>query len=107
MSVDAAAPTAPLPLLEPGTIAASPWWRHHRVRLALRYLLLTFLALIVLFPVYITVVNSLLRPDLIAARPPTLFPTHPLWGTYSDAWSSGHLGRYLVNSFVVTAIVVT
>ena len=36
-----------------------------------RYALLSLLAFIVIFPLYITVVNSLLRPDQIAARPPT------------------------------------
>ncbi len=71
-----------------------------------RYLLLTMLALIVLFPVYITVVNSLLRPDIIAHRPPTLFPVHPRWNVYSQAWNEGHLGRYLLNSFIVTALIV-
>jgi sn-glycerol 3-phosphate transport system permease protein len=77
-----------------------------RVRLLGRYLLLSVLAVIVLFPIYITVVNSLLRPAQIASQPPTFFPTHPIFSTYSDAWSSGHLGHYLFNSFVVTIIIV-
>jgi sn-glycerol 3-phosphate transport system permease protein len=72
---------------------------------ALRYLLLTVLAVVVLFPLYMTVVNSLLRPGQIAARPPTFFPTHPVWGSYSDAWNAGHMGRYLVNSAIVTTII--
>lgn len=72
-----------------------------------RYVLLTVLALIVLFPVYITVVNSLLSPDKIAAKPPTLFPTNPDWSGYGDAWTQGHLSRYLFNSFLVTVLIVT
>jgi sn-glycerol 3-phosphate transport system permease protein len=72
---------------------------------ALRYLLLTVLAVVVLFPLYMTIVNSLLRPSQIAARPPTFFPTHPVWGSYSDAWNAGHMGRYLVNSAIVTTII--
>ena len=71
-----------------------------------RYLLLVVLAVVVLFPIYITVVNSLLRPDQIAHRPPVLFPTHPTWSTYSTAWTQGHLGRYLANSFIVTVTIV-
>ena len=71
-----------------------------------RYVLLTVLALIVLFPVYITVVNSLLSPDKIAAKPPTLFPTKPKWSGYGDAWNQGHLSRYLFNSFLVTILIV-
>jgi ABC-type glycerol-3-phosphate transport system permease component len=72
---------------------------------ALRYLLLTVLAVVVLFPLYMTLVNSLLTPAQIAARPPTLFPTSPEWHTYSDAWTDGHMGRYLLNSALVTAVI--
>jgi sn-glycerol 3-phosphate transport system permease protein len=78
-----------------------------RLRLVGRYLLLTLLAIVVLFPIYITVVNSLLRPDQIAAQPPKFFPTHPLWSSYRQAWDQGHFGHYLVNSAVVSALIVT
>ena len=76
------------------------------LRLAARYLLLVALSVVVVFPIYITVVNSLLRPDQIAARPPTLFPVHPVWSSFAKAWSQGHLARYMLNSFVVTAVIV-
>ena len=72
-----------------------------------RYALLSGLAFLVLFPIYITVVNSLLTPEQIASRPPTLFPTNPTWGTYEQAWNAGHLGEYLKNSFIMTGIIVT
>lgn len=78
----------------------------HVARLVLRYALLTLLAAIVLFPIYITVVSSLLTPGQIAHRPPILFPRHPQWSAYGTAWSQGHLGRYLFNSFLVTTIIV-
>jgi ABC-type glycerol-3-phosphate transport system permease component len=91
-------------------LGAPPRRRRHRVRrLALltgRYLLLTALAVVIGFPIYITVVNSLLQPEQIAARPPTLFPTDPDWSSYSTAWNQGNLGRYLLNSFVVTTVIV-
>ena len=70
-----------------------------------RYLLLTVLAIIVLFPIYITVVNSLLPPVDITRQPPKLFPTHPQWGSYQDAWNGGHMGTYLKNSFIVTFVI--
>src|SRR5690349_18894117 len=73
-----------------------------RARTVNRYVLLCLLALVVLFPIYITVVNSLLPSDKIAARPPTLFPTHALWRGYSQAWTQGHVASHLFNSFVVT-----
>lgn len=71
-----------------------------------RYTLLSVLAFVVLFPLYITVVNSLLTPQQIAGRPPTFFPSEPVWDTYSRAWDQGHFSRYMVNSFVVTFIIV-
>ncbi len=71
-----------------------------------RYTLLSVLAFLILFPIYITVVNSLLTPTQIASRPPTLFPSNPIWDTYSRAWSDGHFGDYLKNSFITTTIIV-
>jgi sn-glycerol 3-phosphate transport system permease protein len=72
-----------------------------------RYVLLTVLGVIVLFPIYITVVNSLLSPEKIAARPPTLYPSNPDFGVYGRAWSEGHISSYLFNSFVVTVGIVS
>jgi sn-glycerol 3-phosphate transport system permease protein len=80
--------------------------RRRRASLVGRYLLLSVLALIVLFPIYITVVDSLLRPDQVVAKPPILFPLHPQWSSYATAWTQGHLGRYLLNSFIVTTVIV-
>ena len=58
-----------------------------RARLVVRYALLTAVAAVVLFPLYITVVNSLLPSSQLLARPPKLFPTSPQWSTYRDAWN--------------------
>jgi len=80
--------------------------RRRRVALIGRYMLLIVLAVIVLFPIYITVVDSLLRPDQVVAKPPILFPVHPQWSSYSTAWTQGQLGRYLLNSFIVTTVIV-
>jgi sn-glycerol 3-phosphate transport system permease protein len=78
---------------------------HRRLRTFGSYLLLTVLAIIVLFPIYITVVNSLLRPVDIASRPPKFFPWHPQWSSYTQAWDQGHMSRYLLNSFIVTIMI--
>ncbi|HEX6312343.1 MAG TPA: carbohydrate ABC transporter permease [Acidimicrobiia bacterium] len=74
-------------------------------RLVARYLLLTLLAAVVLFPIYITLVNSLLTPEQISRRPPSMFPFDPQWDTYSEAWSAGHMATYLRNSFIVTILI--
>jgi sn-glycerol 3-phosphate transport system permease protein len=70
-----------------------------------RYLLLTVLAVVVIFPIYITIVNSLLVPSEIAAQPPKFFPSNPQWSSYSRAWDAGHMGEYLKNSFIVTVAI--
>jgi ABC-type glycerol-3-phosphate transport system permease component len=57
---------------------------------------------VVLFPIYITIVNSLLPAVDITKQPPKFFPTHPQWGAYADAWNQGHMSTYLKNSFIVT-----
>ncbi|HSO95030.1 MAG TPA: carbohydrate ABC transporter permease [Acidimicrobiia bacterium] len=80
--------------------------RHRTWRLLGRYALLSVLAFIVLFPIYITIVNSLLPAPQIAAQPPKFFPSQPIWSTYQKAWVGGHFGRYLLNSAVVTTIIV-
>jgi sn-glycerol 3-phosphate transport system permease protein len=80
--------------------------RRRRLGALGRYTLLSVLAFIVLFPIYMTVVNSLVTPALLAKRPPALFPSNPIWSNYSKAWTNGHMGEYLKNSFVVTGIIV-
>ncbi len=69
-----------------------------------RYVLLVVIAVVVLFPIYTTVVASLKPGDEVLQNPlvPDAFTLEPL----REAWSSGRLGRYLFNSAVV-AIVVT
>jgi sn-glycerol 3-phosphate transport system permease protein len=86
--------------------ATRPGKRGRRLRIFGRYVALSVLAFIVLFPIYITLVNSLLQPTQIASKNPTFFPTSPQWHTYSDAWSDGHLGTYLRNSFIQTGLIV-
>ncbi|MHB1584332.1 MAG: carbohydrate ABC transporter permease [Acidimicrobiales bacterium] len=80
--------------------------RRRRLRKSVRYVLLTVGALVVLFPLYLTVVNSLLPEPALAHQPPYLYPPHPQWHDYSTAWVGGSLSLYLRNSAVQTAIIV-
>ncbi len=77
-----------------------------RLRLVLRYLLLTVGSVLILFPVYMTVVNSLLPAHDLDRQPPLFFPVHPDWSTYSTAWTAGNMGIYLRNSAIQTVIIV-
>ena len=54
--------------------ATRPGKRGRRLRIFGRYVALSVLAFIVLFPLYITVVNSLLQPQQIASKPPDVLP---------------------------------
>jgi sn-glycerol 3-phosphate transport system permease protein len=57
---------------------------------------------IVLFPIYITVVDALLSSQKIVQRPPTLFPSSPQWSNFSRAFDEADFGIYLRNSAIVT-----
>jgi sn-glycerol 3-phosphate transport system permease protein len=83
---------------------------HRKPRRGLRtvgsYILLSVGAIIILFPVYITIVNSLLPTDQLVHQPPPLFPTDPQWHDYSAAWNGGQMSKYVVTSAIMTAIIV-
>ena len=77
-----------------------------RLRRAGTYAALTIGAIVVLAPIYFTIVNSLLPFDQLAHQPPPLFPTNPQWHDYAQAWTSGHLGRYMATSAIMTTSIV-
>jgi sn-glycerol 3-phosphate transport system permease protein len=71
-----------------------------RWRLIGRYALLTALAAVVLFPIYVTIVNSLISAGEVSQR--NWYTLSPQFGNYADAWSGGNFSRYLWNSAVMT-----
>src|SRR5579884_3771825 len=77
------------------------------VRLLGRYALLTLLAAVVVFPLYVAVASSLLKLPQLTSRPPTLFPTSPQWHDYATAFHRGNLGLFMRNSGIQSAIIVT
>src|ERR1700729_140005 len=83
---------------------------HRKPRRGLRtvgsYVLLTVGAIIILFPIYVTIVNSLLPTDQLVHQPPPLFPTNPQWHDYSAAWNGGQMSKYMATSAIMTAIIV-
>lgn len=107
MATDVGSVARGITVTEADRLAARRRARRRRIGTVLRYVLLSLLALVVLFPIYITVVNSLLTPSEIASKPPVLFPSHPTWGAYGEAWNAGSMSHYLVNSIIVTTVIVT
>ncbi len=77
--------------------------RVHGARRVGRYLLLTVMAVVVLFPIYVMVVGAFKPFDKVLVDP--LLPTEVTTETLSEAWRSGHLGRALLNSAIVSVIV--
>ena len=92
----------------PATAEAAPAPRKRRrgLRTVGSYTLLTAGAVIVLFPIYVTIVNSLLPLNQLVHQPPPLFPTDPQWHDYSAAWNGGQMSKYMATSAIMTAIIV-
>lgn len=68
-----------------------------------RYVLLTFMAFIVIFPIYMMVVGALKPGNKVLVNP--LLPTDFTTGTLTEAWRTGHLGRALWNSAYVAVLI--
>src|SRR4051812_10384707 len=73
----------------------------HRARHALRYALLILAAAFVLFPIYAALVVAI-QPIGEFRDLGVLLPSNVSFSTFGDAWTDGHMGVYLRNSFVVT-----
>lgn len=70
------------------------------------YLGLTVLSVVVLFPVYMTVVRALSTPRSYLREGNPLTPVDVQWDVWSRAFGEGDLGRKFVVSAVVTVIIV-
>jgi sn-glycerol 3-phosphate transport system permease protein len=70
------------------------------------YLLLTFLSLIVLFPIYMLILRALSAPLRYIAAGQPLYPVDVQWDVFSNAFTQANLGRAMGLSFVVTMVIV-
>ena len=68
-----------------------------------RYVLLTLMAVVVLFPIYVMIIASLKPGNKAFVHP--LMPGNFTFGTLREAWNSGSLGRALWVSTIVSVIV--
>ena len=89
MPADTTETTETTPAPERRAVPAVSKRPRRRLRTIGAYLALTAGAIVVLFPIYITIVNSLLAPDQLVQQPPPLVPTKPQWHNYSTAWNAG------------------
>src|SRR5262245_13965158 len=70
------------------------------------YVVLTLLAVVVLFPVYMILIQALSRPAAYAVQGQPLYPVSIEWNVWSRAWDVGNLGDKMTVSAVVTLIIV-
>lgn len=88
--------SAPVPGVRPAAWKTVVW-----------YVMLSSLSLVVLFPVYMTIVRALSTPAAYFREGQPLYPVDIQWDVFGRALSEGDLGRKLLLSLVVTVIIVT
>ena len=70
------------------------------------YVILVFWAIVSLFPIYWMISFSLKsNPEIFGGNPIGL-PREWRWSNYAAAFGSGNLGRYLLNSIIVTGLTI-
>ncbi|MFW6359014.1 MAG: carbohydrate ABC transporter permease [Chroococcales cyanobacterium] len=77
-------------------------------KIVLTYLLLTAIALLMLFPLLWLISTSLKSPtEDIFQFPPQLIPQEPTLQNFQTVWQTYPFGRYLVNSIIVAVLTVS
>ena len=84
-----------------GIDSLAPTWKK-----VLWYLLLSVLALLVLFPVYMTIVRAISTPAAYVNAGQPMYPVGIQWDAFSHAFAVGDLGPKIIISAVVTFIIV-
>ena len=76
--------------------------RQSKTKVLGTYLLLSAIALLMLFPLLWLIGTSFKSPtEDIFTFPPQLFPTQPTLGNFFTVWETYPFGRYLINSSIV------
>lgn len=70
-----------------------------------RYALLVLVAFAVLLPIYVTVAGAFTPGERVLDYPGSLWPSQLTLQGMREAWTTGNLGRYLVNSAVVAVAI--
>jgi multiple sugar transport system permease protein len=79
-------------------------WTKNTNKKILIVLLLGFISLLALFPIYWMFVTSIKPLREIASLPPTLFTSSPQFGAYTKLFAIRNFGPMLVNSIVVSTL---
>jgi raffinose/stachyose/melibiose transport system permease protein len=87
-------------------IAAGPkrrsrWRRPGSVRRLITYLILTPICLVWIYP-FLWMMSASVKPNGKVFTGLGLIPTHWYFSNWVDAWEQAHIGRYFVNTVIVT-----
>jgi ABC-type glycerol-3-phosphate transport system permease component len=69
------------------------------------YLLLAASAAVILFPLYMTAVDSLQPFNKLLQYPPDFWPHTPQWSNYRSAMTDIPMPRYMLNSLIVAGVI--
>ena len=72
-----------------------------RINRVFLYLAIAALFIVVVFPFYWMIVTSLQPQDAVMNVPPQLWPEHPTFQNYIDAWHAAPWTRYFANTVFV------
>ncbi len=81
------------------TMQQSVLW--NRITRILLYVTIAVLFILVVFPFYWMIVTSLQPQDAVFSVPPQLWPAHPTFQNYIDAWNAAPWLRYFGNTLFV------
>jgi ABC-type glycerol-3-phosphate transport system permease component len=74
-------------------------------RLVGRYIVLAVVAVIVLLPIYATLMGAFKPSTEIIDFPRSMLPVDFTLDTFREAWRTGNLGRYMLNSTIVSVLI--
>lgn len=66
------------------------------------YAILSIVGFILIVPMVWLVATSLKGTEELFAVPPTIIPRNPTFDNYTGVWASIPIGRYLINTFIIT-----
>lgn len=69
------------------------------------YVLMSLVSVVVLFPVWMTIVRALSDPIPYLRRGLPPYPIEVQWGVFFEAWTEGALGRAFLVSVMVTLVI--
>jgi ABC-type glycerol-3-phosphate transport system permease component len=69
------------------------------------YALLLASSVIILFPLYMTVVDSLQPLNKLITYPPDFWPDAPQWSNYRSAMTDIPMPRYMLNSLIMASVI--